>query len=215
MSLEVQRGQIQAYAVLIKAEVDEIVVEEGVSGSVSFCDRPRGGALSRRLVKGDVVIVPKLDRLFRSALDALQTVEGLKKRGVSLHLIDLGGDISGNGVAKIFLTIMAAVAEFERDRIRERISEGKARQKAEGKFLGGPRAPFGWRRATKEGDGLVEDPKGEHLVQHKAEQKAIREIMRLRKKGEPLRAISAAMKAKGHQLSHEGVAGVLRAASAN
>ena len=46
-----------------------------------------------RLTKGDAIISPKLDRLFRSALDALQVVENLKKRGVALHLLDLGGDI--------------------------------------------------------------------------------------------------------------------------
>jgi hypothetical protein len=50
----------------------------------------------------------KLDRLFRSALDALKVVESLKTRGVKLHLLDLGGDIAGNGLSKLFLTIAAA-----------------------------------------------------------------------------------------------------------
>ncbi len=62
-----------------------------------------------------MVIAPKLDRLFRSALDALQVVEMLKARGVKLHLLDLGGDIAGNGLSKLFLTIAAAFAEAERD----------------------------------------------------------------------------------------------------
>ena len=75
----------------------------------------------------------KLDRLFRSALDALKVVEDLKKRGVALHLLDLGGDISGNGLSKLFLTIAAAFAEAERDRIRERIGQVKADQKARGR----------------------------------------------------------------------------------
>ena len=79
----------------------------------------------------------KLDRLFRSALDALKVVEDLKKRGVALHLLDLGGDISGNGLSKLFLTIAAAFAEAERDRIRERIGQVKADQKARGRYLGG------------------------------------------------------------------------------
>jgi putative DNA-invertase from lambdoid prophage Rac len=52
----------------------------------------------------------------------------LKKRGVALHLLDLGGDISGNGLSKLFLTIAAAFAEAERDRIRERIGQVKADQ---------------------------------------------------------------------------------------
>ncbi len=72
---------------------------------------------------------PKLDRLFRSALDALQAVEELKARGVSLVLLDLGGDISGNGPSKLFLTIAAAFAEVERDRIRERVAQVKREQR--------------------------------------------------------------------------------------
>ena len=58
---------------------------------VPIAERPVGGRLFAKLKKGDIVIAPKLDRLFRSALDALQVVEDLKKRGVSLHLLDLGG----------------------------------------------------------------------------------------------------------------------------
>ena len=75
--------------------------------------------------------------MFRSALDALKVVESLKGRGVKLHLLDLGGDIAGNGLSKLFLTIAEAFAEAERDRIRERISQVKADQKARGRFLGG------------------------------------------------------------------------------
>jgi putative DNA-invertase from lambdoid prophage Rac len=97
-----------------------VLVEEGVSGSVPVEDRPVGGQLFARLQRVDIVIAAKLDRLFRSALDALKVVESLKTQGVKLHLLDLGGDIAGNGLSKLFLTIAAAFAEAERDRIRER-----------------------------------------------------------------------------------------------
>src|SRR4029077_2974916 len=103
------------------------------------------GPLFAKLRKGDIVIAPKLDRLFRSALDALQVVGDLRKRRVSLHLLDLGACISGNGLSKLFLTIAAAFAEAERDRIRERIGQVKADQKARGRYLGG-KVPFGFRR---------------------------------------------------------------------
>ena len=136
-SLDVQRRQIDGYAHMLGFVVDEIVVEEGVSGSVPVAERPKGGELFARLMKGDVVIAPKLDRLFRSALDALTTVEDLRQRGVGLHLLDLGGDISGNGLSKLFLTIAAAFAEAERDRIRERVGQVKADQKAEAAISAG------------------------------------------------------------------------------
>jgi putative DNA-invertase from lambdoid prophage Rac len=77
--------------------LEGVIVEEGVSGSVPLADRHAGGALVARLGKGDVLIAAKLDRVFRPALDALNTVAALKARGVKLHLIDIGGDVSGNG----------------------------------------------------------------------------------------------------------------------
>jgi putative DNA-invertase from lambdoid prophage Rac len=122
-----------------------------------------------------------------------------KKRGIALHLLDLGGDISGNGLSKLFLTIAAAFAEAERDRIRERISQVKADQRARGRYLGG-KVPFGFRVGES----------GE-LVPHEAEQEAIREIAVQREQGKTLRAIADALRAKGYRISHEGVAGVFRA----
>jgi len=199
-SLDVQRRQIEGYGLMHGLVLDQIVIEEGVSGSVPVAERPAAGPLFAKLSKGDVVIAPKLDRLFRSALDALQVVAELKARGVALHLLDLGGDISGNGLSKLFLTIAAAFAEAERDRIRERIGQVKADQKARGRYLGG-KVPFGFRRGES----------GE-LVPHEAEQEAICEIAALRAQGRPLRAIATAVQAKGHKISHEGVAGVLRTA---
>ena len=178
----------------------EIAVEEGVSGSVPVEQRPVGGALFAKLKAGDIVIAAKLDRLFRSALDALKVVESLRTRGVKLHLLDLGGDIAGNGLSKLFLTIAAAFAEAERDRIRERVGQSKADQRARGRYLGGI-VPFGFRRGD---DG--------ELVAHEAEQRAIREMVALRAQGTPLRTVAETVRAKGHRISHQGVADIVRAA---
>src|SRR6516225_7228407 len=201
-SLDVQRRQIEGYAHMHGLTLRGVTIEEGVSGSIPVHERPKGGPLFAKLRKGDVVIAPKLDRLFRSALDALQVVEDLRKRGVSLHLLDLGGDISGNGLSKLFLTIAAAFAEAERDRIRERIGQVKADQKARGRYLGGS-VPFGFRLGAE----------GE-LVPDAAEQAAIKRMVALRAQGKVLRAIAEAMQAKGFKISHEGVKGVLAAHSA-
>jgi putative DNA-invertase from lambdoid prophage Rac len=202
-SLEVQQRQLEGYALMHAMTIDEVIVEEGVSGSVPVMDRPKGGKLFARLERRDIVIAAKLDRLFRSALDALKVVEDLRQRGVALHLLDLGGDISGNGLSKLFLTIAAAFAEAERDRIRERVSQSKADQRKRGRYLGGI-VPFGYRRGES----------GE-LVAHEAEQEAIREMAALRAQGRPLRAIAEAVRSKGFRISHEGVKGVLKARSAS
>ena len=76
----------------------------------------------------------------------------------------------------------------------------KADQKARGRYLGG-KVPFGFRLGES----------GE-LVAHAGEQEAIREMAALRAQGHTLRAIADAVRAKGLRISHEGVAGVLRAA---
>jgi putative DNA-invertase from lambdoid prophage Rac len=157
--------------------------------------------LLARLKAGDVVITPKLDRMFRSALDALDVLGRLKDRGVSLHMIDLGGDVTGNGVSKLVFTILSAVAEAERDRIRERIRDVKADQRKRQRYLGGI-VPFGWR--IGEDGALVEVPE---------QQFAIQRIVELRRKGLSLRAISASIAEDGVKLSHEGVKNVLAAAN--
>jgi hypothetical protein len=74
----------------------------------------------------------------------------------------------------------------------------KADQKARGRYLGG-KVPFGFRLGES----------GE-LVRHEGEQEAIREIVALRAQGRPLRTIADAVRAKGYQISHRGVAGILR-----
>ena len=200
-SLDVQRRMIEGYAHMHGLTLDEIVVEEGVSGSVLLNERPAGGSMLAKLKAGDIVISAKLDRCFRSALDALNVVEQLKAREVKLHLLDLGGDIAGNGLSKLFLTIAAAFAEAERDRIRERITNVKQDQKVRGRYLGG-RVPFGYRV----GDGGA-------LVEHGAEQEAIRAMRAMRNEGKALRTIAAAMAERGIKISHEGVSKVLAGSS--
>jgi putative DNA-invertase from lambdoid prophage Rac len=203
-SLDVQRRQIEGYALMHGLVLTDTFIEEGVSGSIPVTDRPQGSLLFATLAKGDSIIAPKLDRVFRSALDALQTVETLKAKGVSLHLLDLGGDISGNGLSKLFLTIAAAFAEAERDRIRERVSQTKADQKSRGRFLGGS-VPFGYR-------AVPIDLKSSELVPHEEQQEAIREMIALKAQGKSLRAIAAVMILKGHSITHATVAAILRQA---
>lgn len=192
-SLDVQRRMIEGYAHMHGLALDDIVIEEGVSGSIPLDQRPAGGALLARLQPGDIIVAAKLDRCFRSALDALNVVEALKQRGVKLHLLDLGGDIAGNGLSKLFLTIAAAFAEAERDRIRERVAQVKQDQKQRGRYLGG-RRPFGYQ-ISDEGD-LVEDAD---------EQAAIRQMVEMRAAGVALRTIAAEMARQGHKVSHEAV----------
>ena len=202
-SLDVQRRQLEGWAHMHAQPLDQVFVERGVSGSVPLADRPEGAKLWAGLRRGDTVVSPKLDRLFRSALDALQAVEELKSRSVSLVLLDLGGDISGNGLSKLFLTIAATFAEAERDRIRERVAQVKRDQRQRGRYLGG-RVPYGFR-VGKEG-ALEPVPE---------QQAVIRRAGELRTAGAPLRAIQAALWAEhGERVSLDALARVVREAAA-
>jgi DNA invertase Pin-like site-specific DNA recombinase len=198
-SLETQQRKIEGYAMMQGLTLDQMFIEKGVSGSVPLRDRPQGQKLLAILQPGDVVITPKLDRMFRSALDALSVLGDLKGAGVSLHMIDLGGDVTGNGISKLVFTILSAVAEAERDRTRERIQEVKADQKKRNRFLGGT-VPFGFRKTAA--GALEPDPD---------QQKAIEVVKSIREQGESLRAIAAAMQAQGFQISHQGVKNILDA----
>lgn len=201
-SLGAQQRTVEGYAMMHGMRLDHVFVERGVSGSKPLAERPEGAKLLSVMKAGDTIITPKLDRMFRSALDALDSLAKLKESGVSLHMIDLGGDVTGNGISKLVFTILSAVAEAERDRIRERISDVKRDQKARNRYLGGT-VPFGWRL----GDG------GE-LVAHAPEQAAIHRMVESRRAGRSLRAIADEMKTEGFDLSHVGVKNVIAAAEA-
>lgn len=120
------------------------LVERGVSSARPLAECPEGAALLAALRPGDAIVPPKLGRMFRSALDALEVLGQFRRRRVMLHMIDLGGDVTANGVSKLVFTILSAVAEAERDRIRKRIATVKRDQRARGRYLGGI-LPFGIR----------------------------------------------------------------------
>jgi DNA invertase Pin-like site-specific DNA recombinase len=198
-SLDVQQRQIEGYALMKGLTLDRVFIERGVSGSKPLTERPEGNTMLAMLKPGDVVITPKLDRMFRSALDALGSLEKMKAAGIALHMIDLGGDTTTNGVSKLVFTILSAVAEAERDRTRERITDVKQDQKRRGRFLGGT-VPFGWRLSDGE------------LVPVPEQQAAIAHMKLLRNSGLSLRAISAKLAEAGHRVSHVSVRAALDAA---
>ena len=182
VSLDEQERRVLGRTMEMGWLVTETFVEKGVSGGIPFAERPAGGRLCKLLRKGDSVIAAKLDRIFRSARDALNVVADFQERGISLWLLDMGGDVSGNGLAKLFLTMAAGFAEFERDRIGERIRDAKRHQRDAGQYLGGE-IRFGFRRS---GDGktIVEDP---------TEQRALATMRAWRTAGASFRDIAKAI----------------------
>ncbi|MBH9669620.1 recombinase family protein [Burkholderia contaminans] len=116
------------------------VITESISGSVSADQRPGFGELLLKMEEGDVLIVTKLDRLGRNAMDVRATVEALAGRGIRIHCLALGGVDLTSAAGRMTMQVLNAVAEFERDLLIERTQAGIARAKAEGKSMGRPSA---------------------------------------------------------------------------
>jgi len=130
----------------------------------------------------------KLDRAFRSAADCLAVTGEWDRRGVSLHLTDLGGQAvdTSSAMGRFMLTVLAGAAELERNLIGERTAAAMGAMKAAGKYTGG-RVPFG-RMVAADGVTLTDCP---------AEQATIAEARRLREQGLSRRAIVAELAAQG------------------
>lgn len=100
---------------------------EQVSGGVPAMQRPEFSKMADRLEAGDVLVVLKLDRLGRDVQDVLATIEAMAARKVHVRSLDLDGVDLTSAAGRLQLTVLAAVAAFERDRIKERTKEGLAR----------------------------------------------------------------------------------------
>lgn len=116
------------------------LIEENISGSVSAKARPGFIKLIDRMEPGDVLVVTKLDRLGRNAMDVRATIEQLASSGVRVHCLALGGVDLTSPAGKMTMQVIAAVAEFERDLLVERTQSGIIRAKAAGKQFGRPPA---------------------------------------------------------------------------
>ncbi|MBB3938211.1 recombinase family protein [Aureimonas phyllosphaerae] len=114
------------------------VVSETVSGSLAAKDREGFAKLLDRMEEGDVLVVTKMDRLGRNAMDVRATVELLAGMGVKVHCLALGGVDLTSSTGRMTMSVINAVAEFERDLLIERTQAGLIRAKEQGKVLGRP-----------------------------------------------------------------------------
>lgn len=143
---------------LIGAGVDQSNIFEDRASGVSK-SRPGLDALLSAVETGDQVLIWKLDRLGRSARDLLNIAERLKDQGVTIRSIMDGIDTSGS-LGGFILAILAAVAELERENIRERVTAGIAASRANGGRIGrrkalSPTAREEAAKAAAEGESIA------------------------------------------------------------
>jgi DNA invertase Pin-like site-specific DNA recombinase len=127
VSTEDQELGLQVTALREAGVPEAHIVREKASGKPGG-DRPLYAGLLGRLQDGDRLVVWKVDRLGRSTLDALQTAKALDDRGVHIVITTLCVDLKTPGGRMVF-GMMAQIAEFERELIRERVIAGIAEAK--------------------------------------------------------------------------------------
>jgi DNA invertase Pin-like site-specific DNA recombinase len=132
MGLEAQKEAIRRYYDYMLAPKGylwgDFWIDPAVSGSVPFQQRNAGGELSLKMKAGDMLVVMKVDRAFRGFFDAVNQMEEWDNRGVGIYFLDLNLDTS-SAVGKAVFRVMAAFAELERSRLRERIVEANRQRR--------------------------------------------------------------------------------------
>lgn len=118
--------------------IDFVYPENGVSGSIRAKERPEFAKMLEAVVSGDTVVVSAIDRLGRDAEDILNTVNTFQKMGVRVCVLNLGTVDITSTMGKAFVTMLSALAEMERNNLRERTRQGLIRTKEEGTYVGRP-----------------------------------------------------------------------------
>ncbi len=148
-----QIKKITGYCDLYGLTLVDILIDEGVSASIPFEDRPAGSQLRHKIGHHHAhgIVAVCLDRLFRRALNGLMTAENFRKNRIDLHLVDEKIDTSTSD-GWLFLTIKLGIAENELNKIGERTKTALTHLRATGRAFG--HAPFGTLRVDNaEGKG--------------------------------------------------------------
>lgn len=189
VSLAVQEEKLRAYASFVEAELVDVVVDRGFSGRKA--DRPGKNSAIRRILDGeaDALVVYAIDRLSRSTVDLLWTVQTLLKAEKGFVSCREQLD-STTPHGRFTLTILAALAEMESELIGERTAAAMHRLKLEGRAVG--RCPFG-RRVEK--GRFVEVPRLMEIVNR---------IVGLREMGQSYRRIAKVLNEEGVETAGKG-----------
>jgi len=144
-SATVQGQRLREYAVKNDLVLAGVFVDQDVSGAKPLKLRPEGKRLWDALQPGDTLAVTRVDRAFRSLVDAAGTLEVWQRRGVKVVILDCGLDL-GSPAGQLFFAQLASFAQFERQLLGQRLKEAIAHLKSENRPFSNYR-PFGWQRS--------------------------------------------------------------------
>jgi DNA invertase Pin-like site-specific DNA recombinase len=175
-SADAQSVRLREFAEKSGLEMGGVFVDEDVSGKIPLQERPRGKELWNLIQPGDAIAFTKVDRCFRSLVDAASTLEKWKTLGIRVHILDLGIDVN-TPAGELFFSQLAAFAQFERAMIGLRVREAQAHKRRTGKPYNKTR-PIGWRR------------QGDCYVPLHSERKLAERVIAYRDRGESLPRIA-------------------------
>ena len=177
-SIETQKSKAESYANIKDLKIDVYITEQ-ISGTIPFERRPKGFEIFQKLKRNDHLICSHLDRFGRNTLDLLQMVEKFKRKKISLHFVDIGGEVTGSdAMGSVFLKLLSVFAEFYAKQISEKSKATKQRMIKENRYTGG-----------KKKFGYDLDDNGYYKPCEK-EQSLIRQMQTMRSAGESYKTIS-------------------------
>jgi site-specific DNA recombinase len=198
LSLEHQERAIRAYCEMRGLELTDVLVDAGVSAGKPLAKRPEGQRLLHEIKTGrcHAVVALKLDRVFRDCAECLDVTTCWDHKGVTLHLVDVGGSTvdTSTAMGKFFLTVMAGAAELERNLIRERTAAAMSAKRERKEYCGGE-PPYGW--TVQEPDPEDQDSAPTNLVPDTGEQSVLALAHSLRDAGKSLRQIGSELESRG------------------
>ena len=155
-SIRTQRDEVLRYCARQGLEIFAEFADDGISGTVPFNDRPAGRRLLEAARQGKIaeVVAYKLDRIGRSTLNTLATVEELGKLDIGVRSATEAFE-SSTSAGRLMLTMLAGFAAHERECIRERSVAGTNRLAEAGTWLGGI-VPYGYRQVGEDAKARLE-----------------------------------------------------------
>ncbi len=197
ISLDVQRDRLEAYAQAHGFTLAGVEEDPGISGSVPLSRRPGFGRVLAALDSGEAsgVLILKLDRLSRNTRHVLDLVD--RSRREKWRLVSVSESLdTGTAAGRLVVTVLAALAEMERDQVSERTRlaldkiarDGRARSRL---------LPFGYRTTANPDETTVTAGDRSMLIPHKEEQKVLKRMLALRNGGQGPRKIARSLNDAG------------------
>jgi len=177
--LEKEDLRLQTFALAHGMHIKRSYTDHKLKWANNFKKRPQARLLLEQLEAGDIILSCSIERIFSSCDDMQAGLKLIRDKQARLFILEMGGEITAKDFAPSFRRMLDIFHSLEKRRSTERIKTVKQNERSKGRFLGGSR-PFGYMIHSN--GNLIENP---------MEQKVLKRIIKMKKQGKSLRAISA------------------------